>query len=225
MRDNAEVIIAPSILNANFSCLKEVLEQLACGGASWIHFDIMDGHFVPNLTFGPQLVHSLRSCSSLFFDVHLMVENPSMFVKPFADAGADLITFHYESEHFPFRMINYIKKLGKKVGVALNPVTPVEVVFPLLTELDLVLIMSVEPGFGGQSFIISIMPKIKKLAKEIGKVDKKVYIQVDGGIDLSNALQVYRAGAEVLVVGTGIFRETDISRAVKEIKEKINGEG
>ena len=173
--------LAPSILSANFSRLEDEVKEVA-DLADWIHIDIMDGHFVPNLTMGPPIVKAIRPISDIFFDVHLMIDNPESFIEPFAEAGADLICVHVESTFHLHRLIQSIKALGKKVGVALNPATPLEMVLPVLEDLDLVLLMTVNPGFGGQSFIKSVVPKIERLRRIITDRELTVDLQVDGGI-------------------------------------------
>ncbi len=197
--------IAPSILSADFSCLGEEIRAVDNAGADWIHIDIMDGHFVPNLTIGPEVVRALRSHSNLPFDVHLMISPVDPYIESFADAGSDIITVHAEAVHHLHRTVQYIKSLGKNVGVAINPGTSLHSVKPLLNELDLVLIMTVNPGFGGQQFISSQIEKIKELRGCIDELDKHIDLQVDGGINQNNAAEVIEAGADVLVAGSATF--------------------
>jgi len=197
--------IAPSILSADFSCLGEEIRAVDNAGADWIHIDIMDGHFVPNLTIGPEVVRALRSHSNLPFDVHLMISPVDPYIESFAEAGSDIITVHAEAVHHLHRTVQYIKSLGKNVGVAINPGTSLHSVKPLLNELDLVLIMTVNPGFGGQQFISSQIEKIKELRGCIDELDKHIDLQVDGGINQNNAAEVIEAGADVLVAGSATF--------------------
>ncbi|MBT9139536.1 MAG: Ribulose-phosphate 3-epimerase [Dehalococcoidia bacterium] len=210
------VKIAPSLLSADFSRLAEEVKKVEEGGAHWLHFDIMDGHFVPNITMGPQVVSSLRSQSSLFFDVHLMIEKPERYLEAFMRAGADLITVSAEACTHLHRVLQMIRDLGVKAGVALNPATPLSVLEYILSDIDLVLIMSVNPGFGGQKFIPSALPKIRRLKELLG--DRPVHIQVDGGISAETAPLVKEAGATVLVAGTAIFGEPDAVAAIKMLK-------
>ena len=197
--------IAPSILSADFSCLGEEIRAVDNAGADWIHIDIMDGHFVPNLSIGPEVVRALRSHSNLPFDVHLMISPVDPYIESFAEAGSDIITVHAEAVHHLHRTVQYIKSLGKNVGVAINPGTSLHSVKPLLNELDLVLIMTVNPGFGGQQFISSQIEKIKELRGCIDELDKHIDLQVDGGINQNNAAEVIEAGADVLVAGSATF--------------------
>lgn len=205
--------IAPSLLAADFARLEEEVKKVEAAGAHWLHFDVMDGHFVPNITMGPQIVRALRGRTSLFFDVHLMIENPERYVETFARAGADLLTVSVEACTHLHRVLQQIHALGVKAGVALNPATPLSVLEYVLDEVDLVLIMSVNPGFGGQEFIPAVLPKIRSLKEMVG--DKPVEIQVDGGINAETAPLVREAGATVLVAGTAIFRQKDVKEAIK----------
>ena len=198
--------IAPSILSADFSCLGKEIADVSNAGADYIHVDVMDGHFVPNLTIGPVVIKSIRPATNLPFDVHLMIENPGKYIKEFSDAGADIITFHHEAVANPSEIIKQIKSLGKKAGISIKPKTNPEVIKKLITELDLILVMSVEPGFGGQSFMPDSLDKLKSLRQWIDESGKNIDLEVDGGINPATAKQVIAAGANVLVAGSAIFK-------------------
>jgi ribulose-phosphate 3-epimerase len=199
--------IAPSILSSDFSKLGEVLQALNNSGADMVHVDVMDGHFVPNITFGPPVIKKIRKYSSLPFDVHLMIAPVHKYIKDFADAGADIITIHPEATEDLPASIKLIKSLGKKAGVSLNPETPVDKVLPVLNSIDLVLIMSVNPGFGGQSFMSEVLPKVQHLRKVIDEKKLSVEIEIDGGIDFVTGKLAKEAGVDILVSGTTLFKD------------------
>ncbi|HHT62786.1 MAG: ribulose-phosphate 3-epimerase [Bacillota bacterium] len=212
--------LAPSLLAADFSCLREQVKTVEEAGADYLHLDVMDGHFVPNITFGPGLVKNLRPHTNLFFDVHLMIDHPDQYAEEFVVAGADLLCVHQETCPHLHRTIQNIKELGVKAAVSLNPATPLSTIEEILPELDMVLLMSVNPGFGGQDFISSVLKKIKRLRQMIREQELDIDIQVDGGICLDNISDVVQAGANVLVAGSAVFGASDIKKAAADLKEK-----
>ena len=205
----SSIKIAPSILSADFSKLGSEIKDLEKAGADLIHIDVMDGHFVPNITIGPEAIYKLRKYSSLPFDVHLMISPVHNFIKNFAQAGADIITIHPEATDNLGDSIKKIKSFNKKAGVSLNPKTPVNKVMPVLNLIDLVLVMSVNPGFGGQKFIDSSLDKVKQLREEIDNRKLKVQIEIDGGVNFENSMAIKNAGANILVSGNTIFKENN----------------
>jgi len=211
--------IAPSILSADFSRLGEEVQAIDRAGADYIHVDVMDGHFVPNITIGPLVVDALRKVTAKPLDVHLMIENPDLYIPGFASAGADIITVHQEAVPHLHRTVQLIKSLGKQAGVSLNPATPVETLDVILHELDLVLVMSVNPGFGGQAFIPSALDKIRALRQRITQRGLATELQVDGGVKVDNIRDVVAAGADVLVAGSAVFNSDDYAATITALRE------
>ncbi len=210
--------IAPSLLAADFASLKREISTVEEAGADLLHLDVMDGHFVPNISFGPPVVKALRKISTLPFDVHLMISDPDQFIPVFAEAGADIITVHVEACRHLHRTVQLIKDNGTRAGVALNPATPLYSVLPILPEIDLLLVMSVNPGFGGQEFIPLVLPKIREARRYIDEMDAGVELEVDGGISLETAPGVIEAGARILVAGSAVFENPDPAGVISRLK-------
>ncbi len=215
-------ILAPSILAADFTNLSQQIRLVEMGGADHIHCDIMDGHFVPNITFGPLIVETSKRITKLPLDVHLMIENPDKYIEDFIKAGASSIFVHFEADIHLNNTMNMIKKLGAKAGVVINPSTPVKFLRDIVKEVDLVLVMSVNPGFGGQTFIENSLRKIEEAVRLREEMNADFLIEVDGGIDLKNTEEILKAGCDVFIIGSSIFKADDITATTLEFKNKIN---
>jgi ribulose-phosphate 3-epimerase len=213
------VKIAPSILSADFSKLGEEIKDVEMGGADYIHVDVMDGHFVPNITIGPLIVEAIRPVTKLPLDVHLMIENPDQYIEAFAKAGADYITVHVEACRHLHRTISFIKSFGIKAGVVLNPATPVETIQHIIEDVDMVLLMTVNPGFGGQAFIQSVLPKITQVKELAESKNVTIEIEVDGGVNEETAKLCVEAGATVLVAGSAVYNQSNRGQAIAALKQ------
>lgn len=216
-------LIAPSILSADFGRLADEVSRVAAGGADWIHVDVMDGAFVPNITIGPLVVAAVRRATELPLDVHLMIEEPDRYVEDFARAGANILTVHAEATNRLLWTLKHIRELGVRPAVALSPASPLELVMEVLAEVDMVLLMTVEPGFGGQKFLSSVMSKVSRLRKLVENRGLDLHIQVDGGIDPVTAPTAFAAGADVLVAGTAVFGTDDYAQAIRALKNGAEG--
>uniref|UniRef100_A0A7C3DIC2 Ribulose-phosphate 3-epimerase n=1 Tax=Meiothermus ruber TaxID=277 RepID=A0A7C3DIC2_MEIRU len=220
-----KLLVAPSILTADFARLGEQIREAEAAGVDWIHLDVMDGRFVPNLTFGPLVVEAIRKVTKLPLDVHLMIVEPERYLADFVRAGADWITVHFEATPHAHRAVQQVKELGKKAGLAINPGTPLEALLPLLPELDLALLMSVNPGFGGQKYIAASTERIRRLSSLRQHINPACLVQVDGGIKPENVAEVFRAGADVVVVGSALFNNQPVAENMQKLMGEVYAAG
>ena len=218
-----QVKIAPSILSADFACIKDQVAAVERNGASYVHLDVMDGRFVPNITWGPKVIGDLRKHTSLTFDCHLMIVEPERYVEQFRKAGADIITFHLEATPHAQRLLTYIRSLGAKAGISICPQTPVAMLEDLMDDIDLILVMSVNPGFGGQKFIPHALEKIRQTRALVERTGARCEIEVDGGVTLENARSIADAGADVLVIGSAIFDTPDCGATTAQFRSVLDG--
>ena len=216
------MIIAPSILNADFAHLADVVQLAEQGGADWVHVDVMDGQFVPNITLGPMIVQAIRRSTSLPLDVHLMIDDAQRYVEQFRDAGADWLTIHLEADRHPHRTLSQIRKLGGKAGLAVNPGTPVALAEDLLPDVDMLLVMSVDPGWGGQAFLPGALRKLRQARELIDRCRAECELEVDGGVKLDNAADIARAGASVIVAGSFVYGSGDVASNISALRAALS---